>query len=333
MIRPLCFVQFNGRNDNLGDVLIFRALVASLREKADVYEFAMLSRRKRLMLMALRWLARKPILLFGHLGARISSWQGSPLDQRLETALGQRRIYLGLSVIPGTLHPDLDGAAFIGVRDTASLEALRAQGHLQTCLFPDALFMLPSVKGASQGGRNKLLVSFRASVPENHRNPQYAVSLGRIVPELVLQIAKKHDLEPVFYFQVDEDESFNAQLAAACSSAGATFVSEKLKAEDEQIRQHHLQGAATLSNRLHCLLLGAIHGCVPLALTDHSHAKVTSLFETVGWRALTLDIDQYPADHADQALNRLAEYRKRVLAKHDELHSKANQQLMELLSN
>ena len=88
------------------------------------------------------------------------------------------------------------------------------------------------------------------------------------------------------FHQVHQDEEPVARL---CEEHGLRRAASMLTLSSHQ---HFYQDQdVVVSNRLHCLLLGACYGAVPVALTTDAHSKVVSLFRTVGWDSLILHAD------------------------------------------
>ena len=106
------------------------------------------------------------------------------------------------------------------------------------------------------------------------------------------------------FHQVEEDEPFTRPLAAAHD---VPFEPARLSLDS--FPSFYASAEIVVSNRLHCLLMGACCGAVPVALTSREHTKVNALFAAVGWESLIL-----PIEDDDEALRRFARIRREMPA-------------------
>jgi polysaccharide pyruvyl transferase WcaK-like protein len=88
------------------------------------------------------------------------------------------------------------------------------------------------------------------------------------------------------FYQVDEDAAPSRMLSQAHN-----FAFEERRVSLDSFESFYASADLVISNRLHCLLLGAHCGAVPVALTSREHGKVNALFETVGWKSLLLHVE------------------------------------------
>jgi len=293
--------QYNNRNDNLGDQFIYLRLVESLKAYGKVLtaseppDFATDVRkeggkwRSRLDRSVCRLKGGK-IYQFAPPGAKLSTVrspvvqiQSSGLRAIAAQFLAGQSIQLGCSIIPESDFSALGELDWIGVRDQASLEALQRAGISQSHYFPDLSFLsplyLPSKKKQFLVG-----LSFRRSFPELRSEESTVSGIKSVLEKDLASLAKSINAKPCFFHQVEEDASFAFDL---CNEFQASLNDNRLNLCS--YREFYSQCRVVISNRLHCLLVGASCGALPIALTTSSHTKLVSLFRTVGLEDLIVD--------------------------------------------
>jgi hypothetical protein len=301
--RNLFVLQYNNRNDNLGDQVIFRALVDALRQHAvlrmhgPVPPFVDGVRaeggkwRSRLARVATRARGGSIVQV---LPPGASLWYRperrppagrSQLRKRMGRWLAGRTISLGRSVIAGADHSWCAHVDWIGVRDDISLRALHEAGFTHARYFPDLAFLMPPHE-APADGRKTMAFSFRSRIPEDHHSSEYEATIRNASAAIVDSLSSSDRDHVIGFHQVHQDEEPVARL---CEEHGVRRAASMLTLSSHQ---HFYEGQdLVVSNRLHCLLLGACYGAVPVALTTDAHSKVVSLFRTVGWDSLILHAD------------------------------------------
>jgi hypothetical protein len=300
--RNLFVLRYNGRDDNLGDQFIFQGLIDALSRFGPVFV-----RGKRPVFMdplqrsgcdallalsvAMRWLRGYSVHSVQPPGGRTwtksTSANGSDigLKRQLLDSLLDSRIVIGTSVIPAADHSWGKQFDWIGVRDQESLTALRAHGMQQAEYFPDLAF-LATISAANDVGRNRVVFSFRSTLPELVDDSSYGTKLTHSVGKVVNSVGAETRKFTEIFHQVDEDAEFNNRLSKAFC---IPRLSQRLTL---QSYPSFYNGAKwVISNRLHCLLIGASCGALPIALTSRRHTKLNALFETVGWSSLMLAIE------------------------------------------
>lgn len=301
--RNVFLLRFNGRNDNLGDQFIFRALVASLTPfgvvqiRGGVPDFAAVTRSsiggwKLGLLLAMMKLRGYSIYNFDPPGARL--WTGANNASRsglkwltgvARDMFGGSRIAIGTSVIAAADHSWCDNASWVGVRDQASLLALRSAGVKHADYFPDLAFLAPA-RTTDDVRRSGIGLTFRRTIPEGIDRQCYELQLSEALTVLAHSFRADETTSARLYHQVDEDANFNDVLSVR---TGFSRHYEKLTLNSFEAFYRSAQ--IVVSNRLHGLLLGAYCGAVPVALTSRKHTKLTALFETVGWASLILYVE------------------------------------------
>ena len=302
--RNLYVLRYNNRNDNLGDQIIFRVLVDALKQHATLVMHGQIPPfvegvrpvggewRSRISRAATR--ARggsivqvlAPGALLWHRPDRPRQITRNTWRRRLAGWLRGRTIAIGRSVVVGADHSWCEHVDWIGVRDDTSLRALHEAGFTQATYFPDLAFLMESQRPHADG-RNTVAFSFRSRIPEDHRSCEYERTVGNAFNAIIGSLSASDRAHAVGFHQVHEDAESVARL---CEEHGLRRIAPMLTLPSHQpfYREQHI----VVSNRLHCLLLGACHGAVPVALTTEGHSKVVSLFRTVGWDSLIVRADQ-----------------------------------------
>lgn len=294
----LIVCKFNGRNDNLGDQIIFNCLLDQLKNygniclygpKPDYQDEHWMRMRSVIVRAIFARLKGCQIYLVDPPGARLahSRIQANNLRAKavnmLWAAMGARRVRVGISVAPEMPLDDMSHYHWIGVRDQLSLDALHAQGVTNAVYCPDLAFLLPARKQV-QGGA--VLLSFRARFPDNGYSDRFERLIVKAVPSLIENL-RSLGLSCEFYYQVDEDRVFNQKLAV---SSGANFRSYPPGLYS--LKEYFDGCEIVISNRLHVLLAAASCGALPIGLTGSDHVKLKSLFETMCCEKYIFNIEE-----------------------------------------
>ena len=199
--------------------------------------------------------------------------------------LSGRAISIGRSVIPDADHSRCERFDWLGVRDDASLRSLHAAGLNHAFYFPDLSFLAPPIVEPGVA-RTAVGMSFRRSIPELQFSNNYEALLRSHLARYLGSGCAR--LPHIYAFhQVDED----AELADALGAKyGLARCVQRLTLATYE--SFYKTCSIVVSNRLHCLLLGAYCGAIPIAMTTSTHTKLASLFETVGWRSLLVCMDR-----------------------------------------
>lgn len=309
--QNLYLLHFNGRNDNLGDQFIFRALVRALTDlglvhiRKGVPPF-IAGAAPHASGWRLGWHSARTALrggvVYDFLPPGGRTWTVATqarasaraslraVKRQCLDVVGGRRIAIGASVIPAANHAWCEECDWIGVRDHESLAALRAAGIRRVEYFPDLSFLPPPSSSATEVERGGLCVSFRKAVPEARDAQAYELQLSEAFGALTHQLTAEARGRSRAYYQVEEDEAFTRRLSHAHD-----IHFHPARVSLESFEPFYRSADLVVSNRLHCLLMGAYCGAVPVALTSRAHTKVTALFETVGWHSLILPIEEAEA--------------------------------------
>jgi exopolysaccharide biosynthesis predicted pyruvyltransferase EpsI len=149
--------------------------------------------------------------------------------------------------------------------------------------FPDLAFLTPPAVGSAVVD-GRMFYSFRHAIPEEKNSIDYKDRLLSAL-QSIDQILRNRAIATASFYQVDEDASWMRDLSTGFGHGHFAQVTFDSHTEFFQ------KAGVVLSNRLHCLLLAARCGALPIALTSLRHSKLVSLYRTVGWSDLVLDID------------------------------------------
>ncbi len=346
--KNLFVLRYNKRDDDLGDQFILRALADSLADFGTV----MIRKEVPSFLPGMRpekngWQAKWNRLLTTIRGAKVfdvlppgallrpnprPAVEHKPggLRSKVSGAIAGKKISLGRSVIPDADHTWCQHVDWIGVRDDASIQSLHDAGYQHVTYFPDLAFMVqPSILPEEQA--SKIAISFRDRIPEDLDPDRYTTLLDKGIDTLMKSLRADDAERMLAFHQVDEDASYVAKIAARHGI-------QNVKQEPITLSSYqsfYQQVDWVFSNRLHCLLMGALCGAIPVALTTGQHTKVVSLYETVGWQSLILK-----AEEADQMPDQLAtiqsqadEFRHLVQQTLDEQRTLGNKTLASLVAD
>jgi polysaccharide pyruvyl transferase WcaK-like protein len=292
----MIFIKFNGRDDNIGDKLIFSCLYAELKRYDDVYVFG--SSPNDFGQKALRFreaLAKAVVCKFRGRGAFVFHPPGArflpkePRKPKLKDRVKGKLILLIWSLAGAKLHitgislgEQFDAGHYkrfetIGVRDKRSAELL--SGIVKNVnLCPDMAFLrLPARK---MSGDDMVFVSLREETPDDSYDPNY---------QLALKVALSSALTPFFdrewgasfFSNVIEDRNFNIDLSNEYASRYDVNYVDKMPV-DLDYKSFFEGYGAVVSNRLHVLIPAMSEGLLPVALVSRTHSKIINLFCSYG---------------------------------------------------
>lgn len=293
--RNLFLLHYNGRDDNLGDRFIFRALAEALEDFGDVHVRTHAADLGFGFRSAMTTLRGGAVYNFLPPGGRTWTTASPPprgargalgaLKKRCTDAVAGPRVAIGASVIPTADHSWCRDCEWVGVRDHESLAALRAAGLPRVDYFPDLAF-LPAPRRMQPTRRGGIRMSFRGVIPEAPDAASYSAGLSDAIAVVIRELEGDARANVRAFYQVDEDADVNRALGRTHG-----FAFDDRRVGLDSFESFYAPVDLVISNRLHCLLLGAHCGAVPVALTSREHGKVNALFETVGWKSLLLDIE------------------------------------------
>lgn len=144
---------------------------------------------------------------------------------------------------------------------------------------PDIGFDDPDSVTRTSGNRRFLAISLRSDRPELDLNMagwlrQSAASLG---------------LEIVAVSQVAEDDTRTDQLRKQLDCAVLLWGDQSSNSQERALRSIYDETALIWSDRLHVLVLGAMHGAVPLEIVVSPNGKIKKHFEAIGIDRISFD--------------------------------------------
>lgn len=312
---PAFVVHYNGRNDNLGDQVIFGNLVDLLSSHGRVFlkdgGSAPAGSGAPLIpgIEAMCGLSFGGIYYVGPPGAHL--WNSG---KRSFPGNGAA-FSIGNSVIPGSPHHWVKAFDWVGVRDLDSLNELKHRGYAHVSYFPD-LALLGACDFPDGGSQGRVALSFRDRIPERRYTGAGGSFLKAVAETMGCLRETFSGRDLLTYHQVDEDHGGMRRLSEAC---GVPNKPSRLAIPDYHL--FYRENSFVISNRLHCLLLGAMNGVVPIALTTSDHTKLVSFYRTMGWEALLIELDRCRdvrarLEEIKQSTPLLQELVKRVIVEH-----------------
>lgn len=308
-IQRVFLTKFNGRSDNPGDMLIYDCLVEHLQKFGQVHSFdpvpwsrhdiPTLSRLKLVKLGIKAFFSKvgpRPIRLVIAYppGAVVGTWKISQtgsfvqsLKQLVKSLLwklaSRENILLGVSCYDAE-HLRSCGFSMIGLRDDESLQAFSDVSESEIVYCPD--LSLSVRQDSSREFRDQTLISFREEFPENGMDDSYSQDLLDQIGRVFRLVDNRTPGNVSFFYQVPEDEPFNKKLLGL-TGVGATAWNAHPSYGN--LLSYYQNAEIVISNRLHILLVAALSGALPIALTSSSHKKIVSLFRRLEWDDLLLD--------------------------------------------
>lgn len=157
------------------------------------------------------------------------------------------------------------------VRSDSSVQYLLKLGIKNVQYIPDLAFLYRE-KAQISDDKKTVTLSFREV------NIDYFIFIKWL--KQVLSILKNNGFHAELIYQVHKDKEFATKLKSdLCKECNITFVDEIIWFN----KINYYSGKSiVISNRLHSLLLGALHNAIPLALCDRNMelAKITDVYNT-----------------------------------------------------
>ena len=188
----------------------------------------------------------------------------------------------GVSVAPRAVRAIARVSDFVAWRDEESQSAA-GRGSVA----PDWAFGLGKPSSALMSperadNRDLLAVSVRAA------GPQLEYQRGQQIKDL----ARRSGLDPVVVVQVGRDNEA-AQAVARTHGFGCLPWREGAHLQREaDVRALYSRSRAVISNRVHALIIGLTEGAAPLAPSEMGVEKVERIFRAAGIENLTIDTDR-----------------------------------------
>src|SRR5262249_888424 len=157
-------------------------------------------------------------------------------------------------------------------RDSESLGYAKSIGVRRPEFFPDLAWLLPKA-GTEAARGNDVVISFRESTNLTERSPWYRERLISTLDQVLAQLLARTGRKLIVAHQVDYDRDFCRDLYRRYSSLYPSVLVEN-KLDLRSMGDIYRRASWVVSNRLHVLLFGMLHGAAPLGVSDASkHRK------------------------------------------------------------
>ena len=319
----MIFIRFNGRNDNIGDRLIFTLLYNELILYDRVFIFGSapfeiddrpLRIREALFKAFINKVKGNKTLLFYPPGAHVvfRAEQHKTRFRLLKDKvilslwmLSQTKIHVvGISVGEDFKQNNYKHFSSIGVRDLSSFDLLsRVSGVVKTC--PDMAFLrMPKEPKSSKN----IIVSFRKATPDDGYSSRYGELLSEKVAVLISAFSNI-DRKISFFSNVLEDKDFNLSLIQDNKSTNSdlAYIDElPINFDYEKFLSEY---GVVVSNRLHVLLPAMSEGLLPIAVVSRNHHKIIDLFSSYGFEDFLVFVES-STDEFNATVSRIMENRE-----------------------
>lgn len=144
---------------------------------------------------------------------------------------------------------------------------------------PDIGFDDPDSVPPSPKARDGIVISLRSDRPE---------------PDVTLldwlrDFAAEHSLTITAVSQVAEDDSRTQFLAERLGASKILWANRTSNEQEAILRTLYAETTLVWSDRLHVLVLGALHGAVPIEIVPAPNGKIPKHFDAVGIRGVSYD--------------------------------------------
>jgi|GEM_PF-2103316 len=140
---------------------------------------------------------------------------------------------------------------------------------------PDLCYVLNTkdVNVGNETKRDKVGISFRDLGKDVNQQIEKSV-------DIFINYFSEKGIDVEIFYQVERDRDFNKYLFDKYKSENTSFRNEVLTWKEKNF---YLDKKLVLSNRLHVLLLGQLHNCVPFSLTFNqtNTNKINNIFDSV----------------------------------------------------
>lgn len=311
------YVLCSGQDDNIGDVVLRRAMLDSLRVQGELHvhlgatsegfrdglglsanDTVYTSKdqwRRSLWRAAFRkrvWLVSKPGELILERAQVLPLLRLVPVTvavllcrgKVLTLGIGQRASHSGYRA---ALKPMFRLSSLLAWRDVKSREEF---GIGQ--LMPDWGFS-ESRYGTGRGARSRLVLAYRGD--------RQGLSLGTITE--LKRAAELLGIVPVVAVQVRRDRERAQQMSLALNCELVDWPDERSHEEQEGVlRQLYAESALVVSDRLHVLIVAMCEGAVPVCLSERTDHKVAQHFDAVGYRGVVAQAGEHSLNSVSDAL-------------------------------
>lgn len=316
-----------GQDDNLGDVVLRRRMLESLQSLGPCRVYVGSASSSFVSALRLRdedqSVTSFPLFLFHALvtsmrrhwlfafnpgevtaNRKQSLMHGAVLPVLLISKIrGSRVVRVGVGMHPSRSRWDVLIAASVWLtgmniwRDEASQSRYGLGG-----VAPDWAFGIsPMISAAnpdsvrSESGRKFIAVSFRGDLP--------APSCGFLEALVVTASEQQKDL--IVVVQVKRDSASSRLLAQRLNCQILDWTAASHAEQEDRVLSIYANSAAVVSDRLHALVLGVAHGCIPLGFMEHSVNKISRHFDAAGFPVISADVSGWDTPEIIQAMTNI----------------------------
>ena len=208
-----------------------------------------------------------------------------------------RQSRLGKLIYRGTLSK----RGIVLWREKPSWDAFNRIG----AIVPDIGFDDPDSLTPSSRTRAGLVISLRSDRPEPDLN----------LLDWLRDFASEHNLTITAVSQVAEDDSRTLFLAERLGASKILWSSRTSNEQESVLRTLYDGTTLIWSDRLHVLVLGALHGAVPIEIVPAPNGKIPKHFDAVGITGVSFDAAEVEdREHLTEILESQLAKRERVEA-------------------
>lgn len=346
MIR--IFVLCSGQDDNLGDVVLRRSLLDTLRPIGELHIY--LSGASPEFISGLD--------LGGHdrIYTELSAWRRNAyrsalrrktwiVDKPGELQVNGRVLRSQVRLVPLLLLTKVRGGRSyrlgIGQRDSnpslaRSFRTLYRLADLVTWRDTESLADFQIGRLAPDWGFEKVLVraekviTRRDLIVLSYRSDR--PMLGSNAIDAIRRSADAQDLSIMVICQVKRDAPRSQELARAVGGELIDWVEGVSYQEQESsLRSAYQRAALVISDRLHVLIVATAEGAIPLCITTYPEEKIQRHFNAISFPSVALDVSQHTSARIEKILERQLGRRADILRSR-RLAVKAIAEIKELLA-
>lgn len=327
------FVLAGGQDDNIGDVVLRRRMLAALTGLGPRHVFVhkatpgfreglQLGPEDRFYDDYRTWLRActlagltSPLLVVHNAGELVGN-----------RAIATQQ----LSLLPASLLARVRGRGVVrvgaGLRDVSG----RWMQVIRLCTGLDSVTIWRDAMSRSFFGRGDVQPDWAFDAPLPHRlsgadDPSVrrrylAVSMrsDRPIPpepwfEALLAVARSRGLEPLVVSQVRRDNELGAEIARRLGAQLIAWDDASHIEQERTVRQSYRQSALVVSDRLHALVIGLTEGAVPVGAIAWDDIKLARHFSAAGIDGISFDVRPMGADEISGRIEAIAGRREELL--------------------
>lgn len=325
------FASAVGQEDNLGDTVLRRAFLDTLRTVGPVRVYVGAKSEGYVSGLGIqdgdavvrdraewRTLVSREVLqgdvLYAYDTGDIHIQRSDTIRYARQAALltagrlrGSRSAHLGVGIRSGGTWPkavgaSLRSAALVSWRDEQSLR-FAGTGSVA----PDWAFALgsPDDELARETDRDLFALCMRAPIEGHHRD-----ALGDDWYETVARVVGETGLRPVAVAQIGRDNDLASEIAERLGGDAVLWSDDVHATHEAKVRATYARSAVAFGDRLHGLIIAATEGASPVGLTlSGASDKVQRVLEAAGYTGIYLPQQLTDPDAASAVVARAHEGR------------------------